>query len=96
MSGNKPVYQNTKDTEKYVEIANTSQTSGELKFTHNEPNWFGSGNGQYATHGRPMCAIMNEAAQITAKIVIASAERLMEFLQFWRNKSKIAEIKVPA
>src|SRR5579872_254814 len=51
-SGNKPVYQNTKDTEKYVEIANTSHTSGELKLTHNEPNWFGSGKGQYANQGR--------------------------------------------
>src|SRR5437588_597880 len=36
-SGNKPVYQNTNDTEKYVDIANTSQISGELKLTHNEP-----------------------------------------------------------
>src|SRR6201996_5972965 len=52
-SGSKPVYQNNNDTEKYVEIANTSHTSGELKLTHNEPNWFGSGSGQYASHGRP-------------------------------------------
>ena len=37
ISGNKPVYQNTNDTEKYVEIANTSQISGELKLTHNDP-----------------------------------------------------------
>ena len=36
-SGNKPVYQNTKDTEKYVEIANTSQINGELKLTQTEP-----------------------------------------------------------
>ena len=37
ISGSKPVYQNTSDTEKYVEIANTSQMSGELKLTPNEP-----------------------------------------------------------
>src|SRR6218665_2354933 len=45
-SGIRPMYQNTRDTERYVEIANTSQRSGELKFTHNEPKWFGSGSVQ--------------------------------------------------
>ncbi len=43
-SGKRPVHQNTNDTDKYVEIANTSQRSGELKLTHNDPNWFGIGN----------------------------------------------------
>ena len=37
-SGNKPVHQKTNDTERYVEIANTSHSKGELKFTHREPN----------------------------------------------------------
>ena len=37
ISGSKPVYQNTNDTEKYVDIANTSQINGELKLTHKEP-----------------------------------------------------------
>ena len=41
-------------TEKYVEIANTSQRSGELKFGHKEPNWFGSGSTQYACQILPM------------------------------------------
>ena len=45
-SGNSPVHQNTRDTERYVEIANTSQSSGELKFTQREPNWFGIGTTQ--------------------------------------------------
>ena len=45
-SGNKPVHQKTKETDKYVEIANTSQSSGELKFTHKEPNWLGIGTTQ--------------------------------------------------
>jgi hypothetical protein len=37
-SGNKPVHQKTNDTDKYVEIANTSHNNGELKLTHNDPN----------------------------------------------------------
>ena len=36
------------------------------------------------------------AAQITAKGVIASAERLIDVRHFWRVKNKIAEISVPA
>ncbi len=32
--------------EKYVDIANTSQRSGELKLTQRDPNWLGSGNTQ--------------------------------------------------
>jgi hypothetical protein len=45
-SGIKPIYQNTSDTIKYVEIANTSQSNGELKLTHREPNVFGNGSAQ--------------------------------------------------
>ena len=45
-SGISPMYQNTSDTDKYVEIANTSHNKGELKFTHSEPNWLGNGNVQ--------------------------------------------------
>ncbi len=37
-SGNKPVHQKTNETDKYVDIANTSQSNGELKLTHNDPN----------------------------------------------------------
>src|SRR6266513_1160818 len=36
------------------------------------------------------------AAEITAKSVIASAERLIEVRHFWRSKYRIAEISVPA
>jgi hypothetical protein len=32
------MYQNTNETEKYVEIAKTSHNKGELKFGHNDPN----------------------------------------------------------
>ena len=32
------IFKKTNDTDKYVEIANTSHNNGELKFTHNDPN----------------------------------------------------------
>ena len=37
-----------------VEIAKTSHKRGELKLTHKDPNPFGIGSIQYASHGRPM------------------------------------------
>src|SRR5680860_512183 len=95
-SGKSPVYQKTSDMERYVEIAKTSHSSGELKLTHNEPNWLGMGSTQYANQGRPMWMIGNNPACITAKMVMASAERLIAILHFWRNNSKMADIKVPA
>ena len=33
---------------------------------------------------------------MTAKMVMASAERLMELRHCWRNSSRMAEISVPA
>ncbi len=36
------------------------------------------------------------SAQMTAKIVIASAKRLIDVRHFWRNRKRIAEISVPA
>ena len=35
-------------------------------------------------------------AQTTAKIVIASAERLIDVRHFWRRRHRMAEIRVPA
>ena len=35
-------------------------------------------------------------AHMTAKIVIASAARLIDVRHFWRNRKRIAEISVPA
>src|SRR6187397_2318285 len=95
-SGSKPVYQKRSETVKYVEIANTSHRSGELKFTHNGPREFGYGNTKNAIHTRPMCQIGNWPAHITAKIVIASAALFTPVLQPWRNNRRIAEISVPA
>src|ERR1051325_10132491 len=77
-------------------MANTSQSSGERKFTHNGPRELGYGITQNATHGRPMWISGKIAAHMTAKIVIASAERLIDVRHFCRNNIKMAEISVPA
>ncbi len=70
--------------------------SGLRKFTH-RLMLFGYGNSQYAaSHGRPVWKIGNIAAHMTAKIVIASAKRLMDMRHFCRNSSRIAEMSVPA
>src|ERR1019366_6485912 len=47
-------------------------------------------------HGRPTWISGNRPAQHTAKIVIASANRLIEFRHVCLNSSRIAEISVPA
>src|SRR4030095_4607823 len=95
-SGNKPVYQNKRETVKYVEIANTSQRSGELKCTQSGPVVFGYGSTKKAIHTRPMCQIGNCPAHITAKMVIASAALFTPVLHPWRKSRRIAEINVPA
>ena len=95
-SGTKPVYQNSSDTEKYVEIANTSHSSGLLKFTHRGPRVFGKGKMKNANQRRPMWMSGNWPAHMTAKIVMASAARFTPVRQRWRNKSRMAEISVPA
>jgi hypothetical protein len=46
--------------------------------------------------GLPKCIRGKRAAQITANMVIASAERLILFLHFCLKRRSIAEIKVPA
>src|SRR5437763_12954041 len=94
-SGIMPMYQNSADTLAYVLTANTSHSSV-LRNCGHICIWLGSGNSQYASHGRPTWMPGNIAAQMTAKIVIASANRLMPVRQFWRNRNKIALISVPA
>src|SRR5262245_32561887 len=95
-SGIMPKYQKTSEIVRYVLIAKTSQSSGERKFTHNGPRKFGYGSAQNANHGRPMWMTGKIAAHNTAKIVIASAERLIDVRHCWRKSSRIAEISVPA
>ncbi len=59
---------------KYVRIANTSHTSGLLNCGQMYRQ-FGYGISQKNFHGRPRCRIGNNAAVMTAKTVIASAQR---------------------
>jgi hypothetical protein len=74
MSGTSPTMKKTVLTERYVEIANTSQTSGERKFGQSS-RWFGYGSRKYANHMRPAWISGNRPAVMTAKIVMASAAR---------------------
>ena len=46
--------------------------------------------------GHPDVDVGNIRAQMTAKIVIASANRLIAVRQYWRNRYRTAEISVPA
>jgi hypothetical protein len=59
---------------RYVEIANTSHTSGLLNCGQRRRQ-FGYGISQKNFHGRPRCRIGKRPAVITAKTVIASAQR---------------------
>src|SRR6266436_5872924 len=94
-SGTNPVYQNKTETVKYVETANTSHINALRKFCQ-IPQLFGIGAIYHAIQKRPTWIPGKIAAQITAKSVIASAERLIEVRHFCRSRNKIAEISVPA
>ena len=87
--------QKSSDTVKYVLTANTSKSSGLRKLGH-ICMVFGYGNSQYASHGRPRWKIGYVPAQMTAKMVIASAKRLIEVRHSCRSRRRTAEISVPA
>src|SRR3990172_9896917 len=89
-SGMSPVYQKTSEMVKYVLTAKTSQMSGERKFTHRNRQ-LGYGTSQYANQGRPRWMSGNRPAVMTAKIVMASAERLMAVRQRCRKRWRMAE-----
>ena len=89
------MYQNSTDTVKYVDTANTSHNSGERNCGQIEFA-LGSGNSHQSNQIRPTCTAGKIPAHITAKIVIASEARLIEVRHFWRNKNRMAEISVPA
>jgi hypothetical protein len=57
---------------------------------------FGSGSSHQPSQMRPMWINGNRPAQMTAKMVIASAARLIDVRHFWRSRKRIAEISVPA
>ena len=80
---------------KYVETANTSHISGERNCGQMLFE-FGSGKSHHENHTRPTWITGKIPAHITAKMVIASAARLMDVRQRWRNRKRIAEMSVPA
>src|ERR1700744_1659189 len=94
-SGIMPTYQNTTEIVAYVDTPNPSHASG-LGTCGHTFIVFGYGNSQYASHGRPTWISGNRPAQHTAKIVIASAKRLIELRHVCLNSSRMAEISVPA
>ena len=90
-----PMYQKTTEMVAYVETAKTSHNSGDRNCGHTLME-LGYGKSQYPSHGRPTWISGNIPAQTTAKIVIASANRLIELRQVCLNNSRMAEISVPA
>src|SRR5690349_8813596 len=79
----------------YVDTAKTSQMSG-LRNWGQTPIELGYGRSQKKSHGRPRCRMGYCAAQATAKIVMASAKRLIDVRHCWRRSKRIAEMSVPA
>src|SRR6187200_408552 len=94
-SGTSPTYQNSTETVKYVETANTSHISGERNCGQSAFD-VGIGNRNQSYQTRPTCIAGKMPAHITAKIVMASAARFTAVRQRWRNRKRIAEINVPA
>src|SRR5262245_14045704 len=86
---------NTVLIDRYVETANTSHISGDLKCGH-RPRWFGYGMRKYTNQRRPTWMSGNRPAVMTAKIVMASADRKIDVRQRARNRYRIAEMSVPA
>jgi hypothetical protein len=60
------------------------------------PFEFGSGNRYQAYQTRPTWNTGKMPAHTTAKIVMASAARLIDVRHFWRSRHRMAEISVPA
>src|SRR5258708_25143690 len=94
-SGTRRTYQKSIDVVAYVETAKTSQMRGLLNCGQ-VPIELGYGMSQKKSQGRPRWRMGYWAAQATAKIVIASAKRLIDVRHCWRRRSKTAEISVAA
>src|SRR3989442_7053153 len=90
MSGTSPTMKKTVLIDRYVEIANTSQTSGDRKFGQRE-RWFGYGRRKYANHMPPAWISGNKPAVMTAQIVKASAARKDDRRQRRRTTWRIAQ-----
>src|SRR5262245_4047606 len=94
-SGIKPTYQKINEIVKYVEMAKKSHSNAERKFGQ---MWlaFGSGSENHTYQNRPTWMPGYTNAHITAKMVIASENRLMLVRHFCRNRKRMAEMSVPA
>src|SRR5678809_514078 len=79
---------------RYVLTANTSHSSGDLKFVHRR-RWFGYGRSQKKNQPRPRWISGYMPAHMTAITVIASAARLKLERYLERNRNNTAEISVP-
>ena len=75
-------------------MANTSQMSGDRKFTHSS-RWFGYGKSQYRRYWVTQVNDGKSPAVITANTVIASEARATAVRQRARNSRSTAEISVP-
>src|SRR3989442_1805725 len=80
MSGTSPTMKKTGLIERYVEIANTSQTSGDRKVGQRS-RWFGDGSRKDANHMRPAASSENRPAVITAERRMASTSPDREWPQ---------------
>src|ERR1700723_2621473 len=89
------MYQKITEIDAYVDTANTSHASG-LRSCGQTFIVFGYGSSQYPSHGRPTWISGNMPAQTTAKMVMASAKRLIELRHCCLKSSRMAEISVPA
>ena len=89
------MYQKRTETVPYVETANTSHSSGERNCGQITLE-LGIGKSHQANQTRPTWKSGKMPAQTTAKIVMASAARLIEVRHPCFNKQSTAEINVPA
>ena len=80
---------------RYVAMAKKSHTSGERKLGQIS-RWLGYGMSQKNSHGRPRWMIGNIAPIISAKTVIASAQRVTGRRHVALTRRRIAEMSVPA
>ena len=89
------MYQKSSDTVAYVETAKTSQSKGLRKLGQMTLE-LGIGKSIQANQTRPTWMPGKMPAQMTAKIVIASAARFTAVRHCCLSRQRIAEMSVPA
>ena len=95
-SGIKPKYQNMRRDQSRRSRRPRSPTTARCG-SWDRSGWrSGAEPGTRTTQTRPRWIITNSPAQATANSVMASANRFRLDRHFWRNRNRMAEIKVPA